>query len=205
MPGYSLTNDDPDEARLTAIQTLIQSRIGDLDTNLQRAPLSMPAGTAASALVIIGDPDTLDSSTPFVVCISGGGKADGADWESDFRYTGMGTSITPGSLKNTVHTQVRVYIHPDTFPAADATWSSVKTQTEKRERLLSRVVAFLRGDVFQTLAGVDMTLTSTEYRDAGDNLTMGVVRRVEKGRYEKSFAGTALVYGASLHIEHTFN
>lgn len=202
--GYQTTVAGVDEARLDAHVSLLTGKITHLDAALSR-DLLLPVGTAVAGLVILGDPALFPAVDvgPFLICVMGGGKSDAVDAETVFRYIGVPTTVS--AVRVTMHTQVRAYLHPDLFEATDSLWASIVTQTAKRERLLARIADWLRLDCFGTVAGIDMTLTSQETTSVGDNLTMGFVREIRKGRFEKSFAGQFGVMGVEFHIEHILN
>lgn len=198
-PGYQTTAIGCDEARLVAFQSLLVGKIADLNTALQLAPISMPTGSATSGQILIGDTNVFPRAVgPFVVCILGGGRTDGMDMESAFKEIGLG--VTVSYMQNRLHTRMRVYIHPDAIPAASNTWANVNTQAENRERLLSRVCDWIRADCLQVRAGVDLTLTSSEYTETGDNLTETRIVAIRKGRYEKGFDSAQICIGAEIQI-----
>jgi len=202
VPGYSTVLPNIDEARLEAVHALIVGQIADLDASLQLSPISFPAGTAVAGLVVIGDPESLPSQAeaPFLICVTGGTSVDTVDLETELRYVGVPSTVS--SFRLTLHTTVRVYIHPRTFPAADSSISSIQSQAELRERLRSRLCDFIRSDVFQSGSGVDIALGSREYATAPgyDAYTQVRVAEIRKGLFDKSFAGLVSVFGAELLV-----
>jgi len=200
--GFQTTVIGPDEARLVAVRGLMidSTKLSDLNATLALSPFSS-FPTVTSANFLIGDPDTFAESKPVIVCVYGGGKGAGLDRESMFKEIGMPNVST---IKNTFHTNIRVYIHPNyAFPAADSTATSVEQQAEYRERLLSRVVEWICSDIFATVAGVDTTLTSQQMTQTGDNFTMTYVSQVQKGVFEKGIEGKFRCLGAQLTLTST--
>jgi hypothetical protein len=200
MPGFSLTVIGLGEARLAAFQSLFQGKIADLNTTLQLAPLSMPAGSATAAQIVIGDPAAFDDSLPFFLCILGGGRNNGVDMETSIKEVGIPNSVS--AFKNTFHTRVMLYLNPNAFPVAAQTAASVLAQAEKRERFLQRICDWVRADCLQTVAGVSLTLASVEYSAAPtyDDLCMSVIDSITLGVYEKGYAGQTQCPGAEIHI-----
>ena len=199
MPGWQSTVIGLQEARLVAMQTYLQSKVADLNTVLQIAPLSMPSGQATSANIIIGDPYLLDDSLKFLICVcpGGGRSSQGLDLESQFKHID-GPSLNPSSYRKDLHSRILVYIHPDTFPVASQSVANVNAQAEYRTRLLCRICDWIRADCFETVAGVDMMLTSQEYSASGDNLTMQRIAAINMGEFYKGANDSVKVQGAEI-------
>lgn len=182
-----------DEARLIAIQALIVASLSDLNAALARDAQTPLVWTAAQ--VVLGDPETLTTS---LVCVTGGGAKDATDMEAEPYFLG-GVSEYEG-YKETLYTNVYVYVHPDALPNADAL-----AQVKARELTLARCADHLRKRVFNAKANATITLTSQEYSLSPDfdTLVGCYAKTIFKGRATKSFAGFASVPTAHLmHVGH---
>lgn len=197
MSGFSTSVIGLQEARLVALQSYLQGKISDLNTTLQLSPLSLATGSATSSNVIIGDPYTLDDSLKFLICVCGGGgrSMTGMDLESQFKEIGLPNVST---IQYQVHSRILVYVHPDTFPVSTQTVSNVNTQVEKAHRMVCRICDWLRADCFAVVGGVDMTLTSQEYTNTGDNFTMQRITAINLGEFYKGFDGSVRCQGAEV-------
>lgn len=196
--AFSTTPPNFDEARQDALQALIVSKIADLDALVSQDSL-LPAGTMTSDLVLIGDPEQMASvtETPIVISVVGGGERDGMDVEAQFEFI----DLTAGrGFRYEWRTNVFVYIHKDLFPASGNSWAQVKLQTERRERLRSRINDWLLEDVFNTAAGSKIALASSVYASPNDYLIFAHARQVYKGYFNKGFGGSESLWG--LHLVH---
>jgi hypothetical protein len=200
MP-YSTTLPNIDEARLDAITALLVANLASLNTSLLRGGLwTLPAIT--SSMVSIGDPERLPltaAEAPIILSVVGGGRYEELDTEADYRYIDQSAN---SGFKVDVYTNIFVYLHPDSVPAADNTWASVRAQAATRERIRSRVCDWLRAGVLNAQANLAITLGSREYSVSPgfDVLDRCRASMIYKGYFEKSFARGQQLYGA--HIVH---
>lgn len=204
-PGFQTTDPGVDEARLDAVAALMTAKLADLKTALQRGGL-LPAAVTDAVQVLVGDPDSIGpvGTCPIVFCVMGGGKAGALDVEMDWLYiSGPGVAVT--TWRNRFYTQVRGYVHNDLFPVASSSWANITAQCTKRERLMARLCDWFRADVAAQVAAVDLALASKETREAGDELAMGQIKEIRKGRFDKACGGQVSVPGVEMLLQHILN
>ena len=182
-----------DEAARQWIIAQIVANLSSLNAALSRDLLT-PVGTLSSSMVLYGDPDALPDvmTAPVLFCVTGGGRLDGLDIDSQQEYLGgIG-------YRCNLHSSILVYIHPDTLPASDG-----PTQVASRERLLARICDWLFAACFNTPGAVNPTLTSRQFSTAPDydQLAMAHLASIEKGYVYRAFAGDQAIFHA--HARHT--
>jgi len=193
MPTYpNLTTPGMQEARLDAIRDQMRSRIADIQSALTGVTPALSGITVTTGMFYIGDPDSIPDGTtnPFWVCVVGGGKQDGRDWESKQEF--IGENI----YHNDVYTNIYVYIHQDTFPGVDAF-----VQAEYRERLRSRICDWIRLDCFNNHDALSIPLASAEYGTSNDHLDKSWVSEFTMGYAPKGYGPTVYLYSA--HAMHS--
>lgn len=185
--AYSTSLPGLDEARLDAIKTMLTNGLSGLNTTLARDGLTPMVWTAAQ--IVIGDTLRLSASR---ISIVGGGEHDGQDLEAERYFAPI--NETQG-YKETLATNIYVYIHPDEFPSSDPL-----AQAAMRERALSRICDHLRRRVFNAVGNDTMTLTSQEHASGGsyDALIACRVKAIYKGVTGKDFGGQVEVLTAHL-------
>lgn len=191
MP-YILTKPGIGEATLDAILALMVAKVTDLNTILALSPALSIGATVDSSFFSIGDPDTLKDATtnPFWVTVVGGGRQDGRDTEVEIKQTGPGYWYT-------LHTNIYLYLHPQSFPGSNAF-----TQATNRERLRARICDWLLYDVFNNGTNYRVTLGSQQMTNGTyDSLDEAKVTDVTKGFVLKSFGTAQYVFMA--HFMHT--
>ncbi len=196
--GYSTTIINAGEARLQAIQALLQSKLSDLNAAFSVAPAPGLGVALTGSCVHISDPETLPDVTtqPVWFCVVGGGRQESLDFTT--RYEFIGKTTTSG-FHNVYLTHIFGYVHPDALGQNTDPFD----QAEKRERLRERMSDWLRADCFNTPTGQDIVLVSQEFASGSDfdHLTRCVAKEGRKGFFYKSFGGTQGVYGLHVTVE----
>ena len=196
------------EASLDAIRSCMTNNLDALNAALTGVVPPLALGvTVQPTQFLIGDPYTVPKvdTNPFWITVLGGGDRDGTDSEQELYYIDPGFHIT-------LHTNIYVYIHPDSFPNIDPF-----LQEELRERLLTRLVDWLTVDVFNKKgnpanpnlidAGIIIPLGSRVFSvdPAFDTMDRGTVSTVRMGSITKSYAQTMQIRSAELHhIAHVY-
>lgn len=199
--GFSTSLPGIDEARLDAIANLLSdaTNIANLNTMLTRDALW--SQTVTSAMVSIGDPQILPAvaDAPLIISVVGGGRYDELDMEIEYRYIDQ---TAQSGFRHEIYTNIYVYIHPDAVPSDSTSWSTIRTQAAKRERVRARVCDWLRKGVLNAPGNIALTLASREWTVSPnyDVLDRCHVQSVYKGYFEKGLGGSKPVYGA--HLVH---
>lgn len=173
------------------LKALAIAGLSDLTAQLTALGTPYSAITAASGQFYLGDFDSLpDAATnPFWVTFLGGGRQDGRSTRVEIKQSGPGYWYT-------FYTNIFAYIHPQSFPGADAS-----VQAEQRETLRSTLEDWLVAGVFNNGTNYDITLTSQQMTPGTfDSLTLAKVTDVTAGYSGKSFGQNQLVH--MLHITH---
>lgn len=199
--SFDPTKTGPLEARLSAIRSLIQGKIVDLNTVIARDSVTSgllgngyPSALDGNLCVTIGDPDTtwdakVDGKVRITVCA--GDSKTGISQEAAFEYVDLGAKVL------VIKTSVYLYLHPDAIRTVD-----IKTQSVNRELGLERLADWLSAvfnDGVYSPDGLRIVLASTQF-GSPDVLTECRIGELYSGYFPKS-SGSEMLYG--LHGVHS--
>jgi hypothetical protein len=185
------------EAVRKALQTTVQAALPALNAMLTADTLWPAARPITASMVRRGDVVRMPplSQYPLIICIEGGGRPSGQDFATVRGYI----SANPPGFRNTIFTNIFVYLHQDVFKEV----ADPEGQSELRGDLLCRLSDWLRGQVFNTTANAVVPLTSQEFTSGSnyDILDRCLAAAGYLGYFDKSFGESQTLFG--VHLVHT--
>lgn len=190
------------EARLLALQSLVQSHITDLtavfgiDSNSSFL-LDSRFGTPSPSWVVLGDVMAAwtEPNGSLRIAISAGDHENGVDYQSERLFIDLGNV-----RKVTFQTTIYAYFHHTAFRVADDA-----LQQQRIAICAARLLDWMRAAIFNTGAASNITLVSQELQEQGsplyDSLTNCMVKMGRKGIFARSFGDQLSMYG--VHLSHT--
>lgn len=196
--AYSTTTPGIEEATQDALVAILQAGIDDLNTAIATGG-QLTLAVLTTSNVTLGDPETFPvdgTVTPVIIAVCGGGSYDMVLFETEqvvFPRTDY------SAFRYRIYTNINIYIHPD---AMFVSGEDANPQAGKRERLRSRLVAWVRG-ILNSAANADITLASREIvaSPGYDHLYEGLVSNGEASDGMKNFGKQMIVYYA--HLRHS--
>jgi hypothetical protein len=196
--AYDPTRINLGEARLLAIQGIIQAAIPSLNIVLGRDNITNGLVTVplSGNSVIIGDIETLWDNTSlgnvlFAVCA--GGLQAGRDIDTAYEFIDQSPT---GGRRLTVTTSIACYLHPSTYRS-----QFVISQAYNREIARERISDWIRAGVLNTPANSVITLASSEFTNPPNtDMLFRCKATVSKGFFLKSAGKDVGVFG--INIEH---
>lgn len=178
-------------ARLLAMQNLIRSNIGQVNTALAAFTVTAalfgqwPALT--QSVVVLGDVEgEWDIKTGYLrIGISSGAQHNGLNATGEFIYIG-------GRMKQTRTTTISLYFHYDVF-----NYENSDDQREARAAATEIVGDWLYDGVLNNGANGLIPLTSTIYEASGDKMDMSHCTHLSKGFFRRGMGegGHRVYYG----------
>jgi hypothetical protein len=200
LAGWEVGRPGVGEARLYAIQSLLQANIMALSAALAANPhtgaLITNYGPLATSMVVVGDMEgRWDIKAGLLrIAVCAGDKRSGMDATGERIYVG-------GQSKQTRFTDVYIYFH-------DSVFNIQKQDDQRLERAIAIEVVgdWLLDGVLNTVANGTIPLTSRVYQDTGsgrtDELLMATCLTVQKGFFANGMGGSGSRIYYGIHATH---